>query len=47
VVYNVDICDSDAADVSGSSDGFGFSGIRLRMSVLEAAISGLDAHKGL
>jgi hypothetical protein len=26
-VYNVDTCDSDAEDVSGPSDGCGFSGI--------------------
>jgi hypothetical protein len=32
--------------VSGPSDGCGFSGIRLRMSDLEAAISDLDANKG-
>jgi hypothetical protein len=32
--------------VSNPSDGCGFSGIRLRMSDLEAAISGLDANKG-
>jgi hypothetical protein len=37
---------SDTKDVSGPSDVFGFSGIRLRMSDLEAAISGLDANKG-
>jgi hypothetical protein len=42
-VYNVDTCDSDTEDVSDPSDGCGFSGIRLRMSDLEAAISGLNA----
>jgi hypothetical protein len=46
-VYNFDNCDSGTEEVSGSSDGYGFSGIRLRMSDLEAAISGLDANKGL
>jgi hypothetical protein len=45
-VYNVDSCDSDTKDMSGPSGGCGFSGIRLRMSDLEAAISGLDANKG-
>jgi hypothetical protein len=45
-VYDVDTCDSDTEDVSGPSDGCGFSGIRLHMSDLEAAISGLDANKG-
>jgi hypothetical protein len=45
-VYNVDNCDSDTEDVSDPSDGCGFSGIRLRMSDLEAGISGLDANKG-
>jgi hypothetical protein len=44
-VYNVDTCDSDNEDVSDPSDGCGFSSIRLRMSDLEAAISGLDANK--
>jgi hypothetical protein len=34
--YNVDTCDTE--DVSDPSDGCGFSGIRLRMSDLEAAI---------
>jgi hypothetical protein len=43
-VYNVDTCDSE--DVSSPSDGCGFSGIRLRMSDFEAAISGLDANEG-
>jgi hypothetical protein len=42
-VYNVDTCDSDTEDVSGPSDGCGFSGIWLRMFDLEAVISGLDA----
>jgi hypothetical protein len=46
-VHNVDTCDLDAEDVSGPSDGCGFIGIRLRMSDLEAAISGLDANKRL
>jgi hypothetical protein len=32
--------------MSGPSDGCGFSGIRLRMFDLEAAVSGLDANKG-
>jgi hypothetical protein len=45
-VYNVDTCDSKTEDVSDPSNGCGFSGIRLRMSDLEAAISGLDANKG-
>jgi hypothetical protein len=45
-VYHADTCDSDTKDVSGPSDVCGFSGIRLRMSDLEAAISGLDANKG-
>jgi hypothetical protein len=40
-VYNVDACGSDTEDVSGPSDGCGFSGI----SKLEAAIFGLDANK--
>jgi hypothetical protein len=46
-VYNVDTCDSDTENenVYGSSDGCDFSGIRLRMSDLEAAIFGLDANK--
>jgi hypothetical protein len=39
--YNVDACDSVTEDVSGPSDGCGFSGI----AKLEAAISGLDANK--
>jgi hypothetical protein len=43
-VYNVDACDSDTEDASGPSYGCGFSGIRLRMSDSEAAISGLDAN---
>jgi hypothetical protein len=46
-VYNVDTCDSDTEDVSGPSNDCGFSGIRLRMSDLQAAISGLYANKGL
>jgi hypothetical protein len=45
-VYNVDACDSDTEDVSSPSDGCGFNGLRLRMSDLEAAISGLDTNKG-
>jgi hypothetical protein len=45
-VYNVDTFDSETEDVSDPSDGCGFSGIWLRMSDLEAAISGLDATKG-
>jgi hypothetical protein len=45
-VYDVDTCDSDTEDMSGPSDGCGFSGIQLSMSDLEAAISGLDANKG-
>jgi hypothetical protein len=45
-VYNVDTCDSETEDVSGPTDGCGFSSIRLRLSDLEAAISGLDANKG-
>jgi hypothetical protein len=45
-VYSVDACDSDTEDVSGPSDGCGFSGIWLRMSDLEAAIADLDANKG-
>jgi hypothetical protein len=43
-VYNVDTCDSDTEDVSGPSDGFGFSGIRLRRSDLEAASSSHSLH---
>jgi hypothetical protein len=41
-VYNVDTCDSDTEVVSDPSDGCGFSGIRLRMSDLEAANSQVD-----
>jgi hypothetical protein len=41
-VYNVDTCGSDTEDMSDPSDGCGFSSIRLRMSDLMAAISGLD-----
>jgi hypothetical protein len=40
-VYNVDTSASDTEDVSGPSNT-----IRLRMSDLEATISGLDANKG-
>jgi hypothetical protein len=42
-VYNVD---SDTEDVSGPSDGCGFSSTRLRISDLEVGISGFDAKKG-
>jgi hypothetical protein len=42
-VYNVD---SDTEDVSGPSDGCGFSSTQLRISDLEAVISGFDAKKG-
>jgi hypothetical protein len=45
-VYIVDTYDSDTEDVSDPSDGCGFSSIRLCMSDLEAAISGLDVNKG-
>jgi hypothetical protein len=45
-VYNVDTWDSDTEVVSGPSDGCGFSSIWLRMSDVEAAMSGLDAKKG-
>jgi hypothetical protein len=37
-VYNVDTCDSS----DGPSDGCGFGGIRLRVTNLEAAMSGLQ-----
>jgi hypothetical protein len=45
-VYNVDSCDSETDNVFDPSDGCGFSGIRLRMSDLKAAISGFDVNKG-
>jgi hypothetical protein len=45
-VYSVNACDSDTDDLSGPSDGCGFSGIWLCMSDLEAAISNLNANKG-
>jgi hypothetical protein len=45
-VENVDVCDSDTEDVSDPSDGCGFSGIWLRTSDLEAAISSLDVNNG-
>jgi hypothetical protein len=38
--------DSDTEDGSDPSNDCGFSGIRLRMSNLEAAVSGFDANKG-
>jgi hypothetical protein len=45
ISLNVDTCGSDTEDVSDPSDGCGFSNIWLRMSDLEAAISGLNAIK--
>jgi hypothetical protein len=42
---SVDTCDSDTEDVSDPSDGCGFSSIRLHMSDVEAAMSGLNADK--
>jgi hypothetical protein len=45
-VYDVGTCESDTENVSGtSSNGCGFSSIRLRMSDSEAAIFGLNANK--
>jgi hypothetical protein len=45
-VYNDDTCGSDTEVVFDPSDGCGFTSIRIHMSDVGTAISGLYANKG-